>query len=87
MRRRQEQYQSANFSAEIFLSSCLLKCKPLLPTPPAVLLAGGAVHTYSNNCTRPRRSGGKAFTQFFLEKIAGAGRRPAAARVGHLWKT
>ena len=32
----------------------------------------------------------KAFTQFFLEKIAGAGQRPAAARAGpmmHLFRT
>ena len=30
----------------------------------------------------PRRSGEKVFTRFFYKKIAGAGRRPAAARAG-----
>jgi len=33
------------------------------------------------NAPIPRRSGKKAFTQFFLEKIAGAGQSPAAACV------
>ena len=51
-------------------------------SPPAVLLAGGAARIYNNHRTHPRRSGNKAFTQFFLEKIAGAGQRPAAPRVG-----
>jgi len=42
------------------------------------------MYKQQQNAPIPRRSGKKAFTQFFLEKIAGAGQSPAAARVGHL---
>ena len=58
--------------------SCAEKYKlPHLAAPPAVLLADGAAGRKEDGRTQPRRSGNKAFTPFFLEKMAGAGQRPA----------
>ncbi|WP_305116939.1 hypothetical protein [Acutalibacter muris] len=51
------------------------------PRPPSFWRAGQNAETANERTYSPPQRK-KAFTQFFLEKIAGAGQRPAAARVG-----
>ena len=53
-----------------------INCRTLPPRPPSFWRAGQQAERRMD-AHIPRRSGNKAFTPFFHEKMAGAGQRPA----------
>jgi len=74
---------SSSIQTGCFFISSFKRFRSPPPRPLSFWRAGQHACT-SSSAPIPRRSGNKAFTQFFLEKIAGAGQRPAAVRAGRL---